>query len=74
MVAGIYRKRRRNLDRIGLTLDISNAAINIDSGRKGFATVDGTRNFSHKEHKGREEQYVEKQRKALTNCRRLTRT
>jgi len=26
------------LDRIGLTLDISNAAINIDSGRKGFAT------------------------------------
>jgi len=26
------------LDRIGLTLDISNAAINIDFGRKGFAT------------------------------------
>jgi hypothetical protein len=26
------------LDRIGLTLKISNAAINIDAGRKGFAT------------------------------------
>jgi len=26
------------LDKIGLTLDISDAAINIDSGRKGFAT------------------------------------
>jgi len=26
------------LDQIGLTLDISNAVINIDSGRKGFAT------------------------------------
>ena len=26
------------MDKIGLTLDISNAAINIDAGRKGFAT------------------------------------
>ena len=26
------------MDRIGLTLDISDAVINIDSGRKGFAT------------------------------------
>ena len=34
------------MDRIGLTLDISNAAINIDSGRKGFAT-------RGKEHEGR---------------------
>jgi len=34
------------LDRIGLTLDISNAVINIDSGRKGFAT-------RGKEHEGR---------------------
>ena len=34
------------MDRIGLTLDISNAVINIDSGRKGFAT-------RGKEHEGR---------------------
>jgi hypothetical protein len=34
------------LDRIGLTLDISDAAIKIDAGRKGFAT-------RGKEHEGR---------------------
>jgi len=37
-VAGIYRKQRLNLDETGLVSNIYRAAINIDIGRKGFAT------------------------------------
>ena len=38
MAAGIYRKRRRNLDLTGLLSSVYEAAAAIDSGRKGFAT------------------------------------
>ena len=38
MAAGIYRKQRLNLDQIGLASRIYEAVINIDAGRKGFAT------------------------------------
>ena len=38
MVVGIYLKQRLNLDLAGLLSNIYEAAIGIDSGRKGFAT------------------------------------
>ena len=38
MADGIYLKQRLNLDIIGLASRISEAVINIDAGRKGFAT------------------------------------
>jgi hypothetical protein len=38
MAAGIYRKQRLNLDTIGLVSSIADAALTIDSGRKGIAT------------------------------------
>jgi hypothetical protein len=37
MAAGIYRKRRLNLDLTGLLSSIADAALAIDLGRKGFA-------------------------------------
>ncbi len=37
MADGIYPKRRRNLDLIGLASNIAQATISIDAGRKGFA-------------------------------------
>ena len=39
MAAGIYQRQRRNLDTIGLVSSIADAAISIDSGRKGFAII-----------------------------------
>ena len=45
-MAGIYRKQRQNLDKTGLVASINYAVLNIDSGRKGFAT-------RGKEHEGR---------------------
>jgi len=38
MAAGTYLKRRLNLDGTGLASNIYRAVINIDLGRKGFAT------------------------------------
>jgi hypothetical protein len=38
MAAGIYRKRRRNLDIPSLANRVYRAALFIDTGRKGFAT------------------------------------
>jgi len=39
MAAGICRKQRQNLDLTGLVSNIADAAISIDTGRKGFAIM-----------------------------------